>query len=84
LERIGKYMKATWDKGLLLHPKIHKGRLDIDYYVDAYFAGLWGYEDKQDHVCVKSCTRYVICIADFPVVWVIRLQTDIATSTMES
>jgi hypothetical protein len=84
LERIGQYLKATGDKGLILHPKSHKGRLDIDCYVDADFAGLMGYEDKQDPSCVKSCTGYVIFIADCPVLWVSRLQTDIATSTMEA
>jgi hypothetical protein len=42
LERIGQYLKATGDKGLILHPKSHEGRLDIDCYVDADFAGLWG------------------------------------------
>jgi hypothetical protein len=39
LERIGQYLKATGDKGLILHPKSHKGPLDIDCYVDADFAG---------------------------------------------
>jgi hypothetical protein len=84
LERIGQYLKATGDKGLILHPKSHEGRLDIDCYVDANFAGLWGYEDKQDPYCVKSRTAYVIFIAYCPVLWVSRLQTDIATSTMEA
>jgi hypothetical protein len=84
LERIGQYLKATGDKSLILHPKIHKGRLDIDCYVDADFAGLWGYEDKQDPSSIKSRTGYVIFIADCPVLWVSRLQTDIATSTMEA
>jgi hypothetical protein len=84
LERIGQYMKATGDKGLILHPKNHEVRLDIDCYVDADLAGLWGYEDKQDPSCVKSRTGYVISIAYCPVLWVSRLQTDIATSTMEA
>jgi hypothetical protein len=84
LERIGQYLKATGDKGLILHPKSHKGLLDIDCYVDADIAGLWGYEDKQDPSCVKSCTGYVIFVADCPVLWVSRLQTNIATSTMEA
>jgi hypothetical protein len=84
LERIVQYLKATGDKGLILHPKSHKGRLDIDCYADADFAGLWGYEDKQDPSCVKSRTGYVIFIADCPVLWVSRLQTYITTSTMEA
>jgi len=38
-----------------------------------------------DPSCVKSRTGYVLlCICDCPVVWVSRLQSDIATSTMEA
>jgi hypothetical protein len=84
LERIGQYLKATGDKGLILHCKNHEGRLDIDCYVDADFTGLWGYEDKQNPSCVKNRTGYVIFIDDCPVLWVSRLQTDISTSTMEA
>jgi hypothetical protein len=84
LEQIGQYLKDTGDNGLILHPKNHKGWLDIECYVDAYFVGLWGFEDKQDQSCVKIQTGYVIFIADCPVLWVSRLQTDITTSTMEA
>jgi hypothetical protein len=84
LECIGQYPKATGGKGLILHPKSHNGWLDIDCYVDANFAGLWGYKDKQDPPCIKSRTGYVIFIPDCPVLWVSRLQTDITTSIMEA
>ena len=56
----------------------------IDCYVDADFVGLLGYEDKQDSYCVKSRTGYVIYIYSCLVVWVSKLQSDIATSTMEA
>jgi hypothetical protein len=47
LERIGQYLKGTMDKGLVLKPdSIHP--LDIDCYVDAGFAGLYGYEQPYD------------------------------------
>jgi hypothetical protein len=46
--------------------------------------GVCGYTDKQDPFCVKIRTGYVIFIADCPVSWVIWLQTDIATSTLEA
>jgi hypothetical protein len=36
LERIGQYLKATLDEGLILRPS---GFLNIDCYVDANFAG---------------------------------------------
>jgi hypothetical protein len=84
IEQIGQYLKATGDNGLILHPKIHKGRLDTDCYIDADFAGLWGYKDKQDLSCVKSRTGYILFIAECRVLWVNRLQTDIATSTVEA
>ena len=81
LERIGQYLKKTADEGLVLRPS---DEFKIDCYVDADFAGLWPYEDKQDPSCVKSRTGFVICVADCPVIWSSKLQTDIATSTMEA
>jgi hypothetical protein len=69
---------------LILHPNNDNGPLETDCYVDDYFAGLWGYEDKQDTSFVKRRTGYVIFIADCPVLSVIRLQTDMATSIMEA
>jgi hypothetical protein len=81
IERIGLYLKGTLDEGLILKPT---GILDIDCYVDADFAGLWPHEDKHDPTCMKSRTGFVICISNCPVIWSSKLQTDIATSTMEA
>ena len=81
LKRIGKYLKNTRDKGIILNPS---KEIKIDAYPDADFAGLWGHEDSQDPVCVKSRTGFVICVADCPVVWASKLQTEISTSTMEA
>jgi hypothetical protein len=81
LEHIGQYLKGTMDRGLVLKPT---EALKIDCFVDADFAGLWPYEDKQDPTCVKSRTGFVICLADCPVIWSSKLQTEIATSTMEA
>jgi hypothetical protein len=75
------YLKGTQDKGLILKPS---GILNIDCYVDADFAGLWPREDKEDPMCIKSWTGFVICISDCPVIWSSKLQTDIATSTIEA
>ena len=81
LERIGQYLKGTQDDGLILKPT---SLFDVDCFVDADFAGLWPHEDKHDPSCVKSRTGFVICIANCPVIWSSKLQTDIATSTMEA
>jgi hypothetical protein len=86
LERIGQFLKLTQDKGLILRPAIceESGELPIDCYVDADFAGLWGYEDRNDVSCVKSRTGYVINIANCPVIWKSKLQYCIASSIMEA
>lgn len=81
LIRIGQYLKGTVEMGLVFLPT---GRLTIDCYVDADFAGLWPFEDKEDSICVKSRTGFAICIADCPVIWGSKLQSEIATSTMEA
>jgi hypothetical protein len=86
LERIGQYLKLTQDKGLILRPAIceESGEVPIDCYVDADFSGLWGYEHRNDASCVKSRTGYVINIANCPVIWKSKLQSCIASSTMEA
>jgi hypothetical protein len=45
---------------------------------------MWGFEDAQDPSCVKSRTGFIIFIQSCPVLWMSKLQTDVATSTMES
>jgi hypothetical protein len=86
LERIGLYLKLTQDKGLILRPTMceESSELPIDCYVDADFAGMWGYEDHNDPSCVKSRTGYVISIANCPVIWKSKLQSCIASSAMEA
>jgi len=81
LKRIGRYLKGTLDKGLILAPS---ETLKIDCYPDADFAGLWNREDVQDPHCVCSRTGYIINLADCPVLWKSLLQTEIALSTMEA
>ena len=53
-------------------------------YVDADFAGLYGTEDKDDPVCVKSRTGYVLFLGGCPTSWSSKLQTEIALSTLEA
>ena len=60
------------------------GELTVDCYVDADFAGLWGSVDDQDPLCVKSRTGYVLTLANCPLLWVSKLQSETAASTMEA
>ena len=81
LLRIGQYLKRTANDGLILRPSEN---MKIDCFVDADFAGLWGAESPHDSTSVKSRTGYVINLAECPVIWVSKLQSDIALSTMEA
>lgn len=81
LIRIGRYLKGTLDKGLILTPS---DSLKIDCYPDADFAGLWNRDEKHDPHCVRSRTGYVINLSNCPVLWKSKLQTEIALSTMEA
>ncbi len=81
VKKIGWYLKGTLEQGLILNPS---NTLKIDSYPDADFAGSWNREDVQDPHCVRSRTGYVISLANCPVMWKSRLQTEIALSTMEA
>jgi histone deacetylase 1/2 len=81
IKRICRYLQATKGKGLEFTPT---KKMELDCYVDADFAGLWKHESDQDPVCVKSRTGYVITLGGCPVIWVSKLQTEIALSTLEA
>ena len=52
--------------------------LDMDCFVDADFAGLWGLESPESPMSVKSRSGWVIMVGDCPVVWASKMQTEIA------
>lgn len=81
IKHICRYLKGTLTDGLILQPG---GTMNVDCWVDADFCGLFGTEDVHDPSCVKSRTGFIITVASCPVLWVSRLQTEIAMSTVES
>jgi hypothetical protein len=81
LIQIGQYLKGTIDKGFIFHPN---NVLKIDCYVDTDFSGLWPHEDKEDPICIKTRSGYLICRSDCPVVWYSKLQHKITASIMEA
>jgi hypothetical protein len=81
VKRIGRYLKGTKDKGLILDPRDYS----FDVFADADHSGNWkfeGYED--DDATAKSRTGYVIKYAGCSVVWHSKLQTEIALSSTEA
>jgi len=81
LKRISRYLKATRNKGLILDPC---KELRIDNYPAANLAGMYGHEVITDPSCVKSCTGFIITVANCPVLWISKLQQETALSTMEA
>ena len=81
VKRIGRYLRATRDSGLLMKPKED---LELSLFADADFAGLWNVENKLDPVSVKSRTGYIVTLGNVPITWCSKLQTEIATSTMHA
>jgi len=82
LKRIGCYLKATRDKGIIW--KKGTGIPTLDCWVDADFAGLYSKEDNNDPTSVRSRTGFVIALGGNVVLWQSKLQTEIALSTMSA
>jgi Reverse transcriptase (RNA-dependent DNA polymerase) len=81
LKRICRYLKGTSDKGIIFTPTSDFG---LDCYCDSDYAGLFGRENSDDPISAKSRTGYVITLSGCPLIWVSKLQTTIALSTMEA
>ena len=81
INRIGKYLLGTRDKGIRYKIDTRKG---LECYVDADFAGGWNQEDPHDAGNLMSRTGFVIKYADCPIYWSSKLQTEIALSTAEA
>ena len=48
------------------------------------FAGLWGHEDPQDPICARSRTGFMVTFANCHILWMSKLQTEIALSNLHS
>ena len=81
MKRICRYLRGTKDNGLMFNPS---KKLVVDCYSDAYFARLWGHENPQDHIFARSRTGFVVTFANFPLLWMSKLQTEIALSKLHT
>ena len=79
--KICRYLVGTRDKGLIFEPSQDP---ELEVYADASFAGDWKRETATDDpATAHSRTGYVIMLADCPLIWASKLQTEIALSTTE-
>jgi hypothetical protein len=79
--RIGCYLCNDCKRGIIYKVDKSKG---IEVYVDADFAGGWSSADADNADNVLSCTGFVICYANCPLMWCSKLQIKIALSTAEA
>ena len=61
VKRVLRYLRGKKDKGMDLNLT---GSYNVDCYVDADFAELWGVEDNQDPLYVKSRTVFLLYLWD--------------------
>ena len=78
VKRIIRYLVETRTKGIQFTPDMKEG---LNAYVDADFCGLFGYEDNQDPVSVRSRTGFTLTLFGCPIIWSSKLQTDICLSS---
>ncbi len=71
LKQIGRYLKATANKGLIIKPS--EKILMIDSFPNANFTGMYRHKVMDDHFCVKRRAGYVIMVADCPIMWQSKL-----------
>ena len=81
MKKICRYLQGTKDNGIVFNPST---KVVVDCYADADFTGLWGHEDPQDPICARSRAVFVVNFSNCPLLWVSKLQTEIALSTLHS
>ncbi len=83
VKRIGRYLKATKDKGLIMKPSPDDDQLSL--HVDASFAGDWDKEiAASDPATAQSRHGYVLRDCGIPLLWASQMQSIIALSTTEA
>eukprot|EP00957_Ditylum_brightwellii_P036433 2758629-Ditylum_brightwellii.AAC.1 len=61
-----------------------KEMLQVNCFVDADFARLFSVVDPQDVTLVRYRTGYVLAFARCPILWVSKLQTEVALATLHA
>ena len=80
VRHLGKHFLGTKGRGIIFEPNKEKC---LEYFMDAGFAGGWQNADASNPENVLLRTGYIIFYADCPVVYIIKLRTEIALSTAE-
>ncbi len=77
---LGRYLKGTKDKGMILKPK----GTSFNIYVNSDYAGNWNHSEATYQDTAHSRHGYIILYTGCPILWALQLQTEIALSSTES
>jgi hypothetical protein len=81
VKRIGRYLLASKDKGLIMKPN----QEGMECWVDAAHASEWNNKTASDDPnTARSRMGYIITYAGCPMHWASKMQTEIALSTTEA
>jgi len=81
VKRIGRYLLATKDKGLIMQPN----KEGMECWVNASHASEWSNKSATDDPnTARSRMGYVITYAGCPMHWAAKMQTEIALSSTEA
>ena len=81
VKTILRYLQKTKTKGLLID---FNGKLELEAYCDADFAGLHNCEDDSDPASARSRGGYIIYLGGVPLIWKSALLPCITLSTLEA
>ena len=82
VKRIGRYLLATQDKGLLIRPNDQRY---FECWVDADISGNWRQWDAQnDPMMSKSRSGWIVRFVKAPITWASKIQTIMVLSTTEA
>ena len=81
VKTIIRYLSGSMDQGVIYK---RPDKLQVDCFVDADFAGLYGREPPENPVSVKSRTGYIISVGGCYILCKSQLQSMIALSTSEA
>ena len=75
---LGRYMKGTQDKGLILRPSNTR---ELEVFVDADFSGKWDKNKTWDCDTARYRHGYIVSYHGCPIIWKSQMQTEIALSS---
>ena len=82
LKKLALYLKNTQERVLVLDPNYDIFK--VDAYPNDYFSVMNGHKRHDDTECAKSRTGFIIMFADFPVLWISKLQNETTLYKMET